>query len=261
MQDRWTDGEAYERYVGRWSRLTGKGFLDWLDTAPGQRWLDLGCGSGALSAQILARCDPRAVTGVEPSEAFRATAEAAIDDPRARFLAGSGEAIPLEDASVDVAVSGLVLNFIPDKPRALAELKRCVTPGGTIAAYVWDYAGHAQFIRFFWDAACALDPAARALDEGPRFPLCHPGALEALFAGEGLKDVRTAPIDIVTPFTDFDEYWTPFLSGIGPAPGYCAALDAPARDRLRARLAEILPTDPDGRILLAARAWAVCGQR
>lgn len=178
-----------------------------------------------------------------------------------RFLQGSGYEIPLEDGSLDCAVSGLVLNFIPDQERALAETIRCVAGGGTVAAYVWDYSGHVQFMRYFWDAAVSLDPDARDKDEGVRFPICRPDALAALFASAGLRDVVTAPIDIVTPFEDFDDYWAPFLSGMAPAPGYCVSLEEERRESLRARLIETLPTDPDGRILLAARAWAVRGTR
>lgn len=261
MQDKWTDGEAYEKYVGRWSRKTGQKFLSWLGAPSGLRWLDLGCGTGALTSQILLDCDPRAVVGIEPSEGFLALARAEVRDERAQFLQGSGDEIPVCDGAVDFAVSGLVLNFIPDKRRAMAELVRSVDVGGTVAAYVWDYAGHVQFMRYFWDAAIALDPSARDKDEGLRFPICRPAALTELFSEAGLHSVSTAPIDIVTPFADFEDYWSPFLSGIAPAPGYCASLEGAARERLKNRLAETLPTDPDGMILLAARAWAVRGTR
>lgn len=261
MQDRWADAEGYERYVGRWSRKVARRFLAWLDMAPGQRWLDLGCGTGALTEEILAHCDPRTVVGTDPSEQFLGLASGQVGDERATFRQGSGERIPVEDGGVDCAVSGLVLNFIPDRDAALRELGRCVAPGGTVAAYVWDYAGHIQLMRRFWDAAVALDPAARELDEGVRFPVCRPGPLRALFEAAGLRDVETTAIDIPTPFRDFDDYWTPFLSGVGPAPGYCVALEEPARQALKARLRETLPTDPDGMILLAARAWGVKGRR
>lgn len=259
MQDKWNDGDAYEMYVGRWSRKTGKKFLSWLDIPGGLRWLDVGCGTGALTSQILQEQDPTSVVGVEPSEGFLTLARKATDDDRATFLQGSGESIPVDDSAVDVAVSGLVLNFIPDKEKAMAELVRSVAKGGTVAAYVWDYSGHVQFMRYFWDAAIALDPAAVEKDEGVRFPICRPAALAALFSNAGLSDVVTAPIDILTPFKDFDDYWTPFLSGIAPAPGYCASLDEAARQKLKKRLIDVLPTDPDGMILLAARAWAVRG--
>jgi SAM-dependent methyltransferase len=261
MQDKWNDGDAYEMYVGRWSRKTGKKFLSWLDTTNGLRWLDLGCGTGALTSQILHDHDPASVVGVEPSDGFLRRAQQEIADKRATFKQGSGENIPVDDGAVDVAVSGLVLNFIPDREKALAELVRSVEKGGTVAAYVWDYSGHVQFMRYFWDAAIALDPTAAEKDEGVRFPICRPAALSELFSSAGLRDVKTAPIDILTPFENFDDYWSPFLSGIAPAPGYCASLDDEARQRLKDRLIETLPTDPDGMILLAARAWAVRGTR
>lgn len=261
MKDKWTDAEAYEAYVGRWSRRIGRDFLGWLALPEQGQWLDLGCGTGALTAQILAQCAPSAVTGVEPSGDFLALARASMRDPRAEFLVGSGDHIPVPSTSVDAVVSGFVLNFIPDKDHALREMVRCVRSGGTVAAYVWDYAGHAQFMRYFWDAAVALDPAARALDEGLRFPICRPDALQRLFASAGLGAVETTALDIVTPFEDFDAYWAPFLSGVGPAPGYCAGLDEARREALRARLEAALPNDAAGRILLAARAWAVRGRR
>ncbi|WP_386172336.1 class I SAM-dependent methyltransferase [Sulfitobacter sp. R86518] len=261
MQDKWNDGDAYEMYVGRWSRKTGEKFLSWLDMPQGQRWLDLGCGTGALTSQILQNCAPESVIGVEPSDGFLALARDSVTDERAQLMQGSGDTVPVDDSTTDVAVSGLVLNFIPDKQQAMAQLLRCVDDGGTVAAYVWDYSGHVQFMRYFWDAAVALDPAARENDEGVRFPICRPDALAELYASAGLRNVVTAPIDIVTPFENFDDYWTPFLSGIAPAPGYCASLDETKRERLRTRLKETLPTDPDGKILLAARAWAVRGER
>jgi len=261
MQDKWTDGEAYEMYVGRWSRRVGEQFLSWLAAPGNSRWLDLGCGTGALTAQILAHCDPRSVIGVEPSAGFLSLARDQVRDARAAFRQGDGGKIPVADGEVDIAVCGLVLNFIPDPVGAVNELARCVGEGGTVAAYVWDYAGHAQFIRCFWDAAVELDSTARDKHEGVRFPSCRPEPLRALFASAGLHEVATAPIDIPTPFVSFDDYWSPFLSGIGPAPGYCASLDEPSRTRLEDSLRSSLPTDEDGMILLAARAWAVRGTR
>lgn len=261
MPDKWTESAAYEAYVGRWSRKVGAAFLTWLGPPTGARWLDLGCGTGALTAQILRTCDPRRVIGVDPSEDFLALARSQVRDPRAEFRPGAGEAIPLEDAAIDVAVSGLVLNFVTDPAKTAEELVRTVQSGGTVASFVWDYAGHVQFMRYFWDAAIALDPAAREKDQGVQFPLCRPDPLRALFEAAGLGGVAVEPVDIPTPFEDFDDFWTPFLSGVSPAPAYCAGLDRDARDRLKARLRAALPTDPDGRILLAARTWAVRGTR
>jgi SAM-dependent methyltransferase len=155
-----------------------------------------------------------------------------------------------------VVVSGLVLNFIPDQPAALLEMARVTGKGGVIAAYVWDYAGKMELMRFFWDAAVELDPNAAKLDEGIRFPLCRPEALEKLFAGAGLKEAEVKPIDIPTSFVDFDDYWQPFLGGQGPAPAYAMSLDETARARLRRRIRERVPTEANGSIPLTARAWA-----
>jgi SAM-dependent methyltransferase len=233
-------------------------FLRWLDLPAGLEWLDAGCGTGALSASILAAAEPKAVTGVDPSEGFLALARAQIDDSRARFKAGDAQALPLPDAAADVAVSGLVLNFVPDPARAVGE-RRVVRPGGTVALYVWDYASQMQLVRHFWDAAVALDPAARALDEAARFPICRPGPLADLLAAAGLEAVSTTALDVPTVFADFDDYWTPFLGGQGPAPGYCVSLPETGRAGLRERLRVALPADASGRIALVARAFAARG--
>jgi len=260
MADKWTDGEAYEAYVGRWSRQVAERFLAWLAMPADGTWLELGCGTGALTGQILAHCAPRDIIAVEPSESFRAMARQNVTDSRVDFRAGDGAQVPVENATADHALSGLVLNFIPDPAAALRELTRCVKPGGWIAAYVWDYAGHVQFMRAFWDAAVAQNPAAAERDEGRRFPLCRPQPLCALFEDAGLQAVEVVPIDIPTPFASFDDFWRPFLSSVGPAPGYCSSLDEAARSDIRERLRAALPTDADGMILLAARAWAVRGR-
>lgn len=255
VSDTWERGDPYEAYAGRWSRRIAPPFLSWLSIPPGRRWLDVGCGTGALCAAILDRCSPASVAGVEPSEGFR---KAATDNLAARVTLhqGSATAIPLPDASVDAVVSGLVLNFVPDQRAALVEMARVTIRGGTIAAYVWDYAGKMELMRYFWDAAVALDPGAVALDEGIRFPVCRPEALAALFGGAGLDGVEVVPIDIPTRFADFDDYWQPFLGGQGPAPAYAMSLDENARVRLRDRLRERLPISADGSISLSARAWA-----
>ncbi len=192
--------------------------------------------------------------GVEPSEAFLAGAKRRLGG-RAELQLGTAEALPLADASVDATVSGLVLNFVPDARAAVTEAKRVTRPGGVIAAYVWDYAGHMQLMRYFWDAALELDPDAP--DEGARFPISDPGRLEELFAGAGLTTPHARSIDVPTTFSDFDDYWKPFLSGQGPAPGYAMSLDERSRERLRDRIKERLPIMPDGTIPLVARAWAV----
>jgi SAM-dependent methyltransferase len=258
--DIWAAGDPYERYVGRWSRLVARDFLAWLAQPAGLEWLDVGCGTGALSATILAAAEPKAVTGLDSSDGFLARARALLTDPRARFEPGDAEALPLANAAVDVAVSGLVLNFLRAPARAVGEMRRVVGPGGTIALYVWDYAGKMELMRHFWDAAVAVDPAARALDEGVRFPICRPGPLAALLAAAGLEAVTTTAIDVPTVFADLDDYWSPFLGGQGPAPAYCMRLAETQRTALRDRLQATLPVDADGRIALTARAFAVQGR-
>ena len=216
----------------------------------------MGCGTGALCAAIVDHCSPSSVAGVEPSEGFLTTARANLAG-RAVLHRGSATAIPLDDASVDVVVSGLVLNFVPDQRAALAEMARVSTSGGTIGAYVWDYAGKMELMRDFWDAAVELDPDAARMDEGIRFPLCRPEALMELFAGAGLEAVEVTAIDIPTPFASFEDYWQPFLGGQGPAPAYAMSLDETARARLRDRIRARIPVQADGSISLTARAWAV----
>lgn len=257
--DVWASGAAYESYVGRWSRPVAREFLAWLAVPDGRRWLDVGCGSGALGQMMLATSAPVAVVGVDPSSGFVAYAREQMADGRAGFAVGDARALPFASGSFDVAAAGLVINFVPGAARAVAEMARVTRPGGVVAAYVWDYAGEMRLMRAFWDAAAALDPAALALDEGRRFPLCRPEPLAALFRAAGLADVEVRPIDVPTHFRDFQDYWTPFLGGQGPAPGYCAGLDEGRREALRERLRATLPTDRDGAIRLSARAWAVRG--
>lgn len=169
----WAAGEAYEPYVGRWSRLVAARFVRWLDAAPGGSWRDVGCGTGAVTQAVLDAADPAAVVGIDPSEGYLAYARAHVRDPRARFVRADAVHLPFADAAASAAVSGLVLNFVPDAPRAAAEMVRVVRPGGLVGVYLWDYGeGGMEAIRAFWDAATALDPQARTLDEAVRFPLC-----------------------------------------------------------------------------------------
>ncbi|WP_292937028.1 class I SAM-dependent methyltransferase [Noviherbaspirillum sp.] len=258
VSDTWERGNPYEQYVGRWSRQVAPLFLSWLNIPAGKRWLDVGCGTGALCAAIADRCAASSIVGVEPSEGFLETARENLGG-QAELHQGSATAIPLGDASVDVVVSGLVLNFIPDQRAALAEMKRVAVKDGVIAAYVWDYAGKMELMRLFWDAAVELDPDAAKVDEGMRFPVCRPEALEALFTDADLTGVEVKSIDIPTPFNNFDDYWQPFLGGQGPAPAYAMSLDEAARARLRDGIRDRIPVSADGSISLMARAWAVRG--
>jgi SAM-dependent methyltransferase len=256
--DRWAGGAQYESFVGRWSRHVAEQFVEWLNPADGSAWLDIGCGTGALTATILARTAPASVVASDLSADFVAHASAGLADRRVVFLVADAGALPLPAARADVVVSGLLLNFLPDPAAAVGELRRVARPGATVAAYVWDYADGMQPIRAFWDAAIELAPGARELDEAVRFPLCAPDPLERLFRDAGLQDVSLQTIDAEAAFRDFDDYWTPFLSGVGPAPGYCAGLPEDQREALRALLRARL-SPGGGALTMNARAFAVRG--
>jgi SAM-dependent methyltransferase len=256
--DAWTAGDRYEAYMGRWSRQVAPRFLDWLGVPDGRDWLEVGCGTGALSAAIIARCNPGSLVAIDPSEGFVASARAAVPDRRAVFQAGDAQALAFESASRDAIASALVLNFVPDRAKALAEMKRVARAGGTVGFYVWDYPGGGmELMRAFWEAATALDPGAAELSEDRRFPFCTPEGLTALAKDAGMARIDCTAIEVPTVFRDFDDYWRPFTLGAGPAPGYCTSLDEAARQRLKERLQKSLPRAADGSIVLKARAWAV----
>lgn len=260
-QDTWARGDAYEPYVGRWSRLVASEFLNWLGMASGSQWLDVGCGTGALSKAILQEMAPSRVTGIDRSDGYIAYVQKQIQDDRAHFEVGDAQALPDGPGSYDAVVSGLMLNFVPQPEQAVSEMRRVAKPGGIVAAYVWDYAGEMQLMRHFWNAAAALDPQALDLDEGRRFPLCQPKPLAELFQSAGLRNVEVRAIDVSTHFKDFDDYWSPFLGGQGPAPSYAMSLSEERRAALRERIRAGLPFARDGSIPLMARAWAVRGVR
>jgi SAM-dependent methyltransferase len=257
----WGSGAAYEPYVGRWSRLVAREFLSWLAISPSARWLDVGCGTGALSQTILAQASPAEVRGIDPSEGYLALARQQVRDVRVNFERGDARQLPVTAAAYDVTVSGLVLNFIPDLSAGVAEMIRVTKLGGTVAAYVWDYAGKMELMRYFWDTVTALKPEARERDEGRRFPICQPDLLRNLFVKVGLHEVEVRAIDVPTHFRDFDDYWSPFLGGQGPAPDYAMSLTEGDRMALRERIRATLPFSEDGTIRLIARAWAIRGQR
>jgi ubiquinone/menaquinone biosynthesis C-methylase UbiE len=256
------DADAYEQYMGRWSRLIAPQFLDWLKAPRSSRWLDVGAGTGNLSQAILSHSDPSTVHGIDTSPGFVERAREALNDRRATFESFETEAFPVGSSTVDVVVSGLVLNFLSDVDKGLSEMLRVVKPGGTVAAYVWDYAGKMEIMRNFWDVAVALDPQASAYDEGQKEPmLCQPNPLTAHFTGAGLVDVKVQEIDAKARFADFDDYWVPFTGNQGSAPKYVASLDEESRSTLRERVRNTLPVSADGSINLVARAWAVSGKR
>ena len=237
----------------------GKSHLaSWLGWAfpAGKCWLDVGCGTGALCAWILEHCSPFSVLGVDPSEGFLEKARAHLSG-RVMLQRGTAAEIPLSDASVDVTVSALVLNFVPNQHAALSEMARVTVDGGTIGAYVWDYAGKMDLMRFFWDAAVEIDPDAAAMDEGVTVSDVPSRALNDFFVRAGLREIEITAIDILTHFRDFEDYWRPFLGGQGPAPAFAMGLDEMARAQLRELIRSRIPQQRDGSICLTARAWAV----
>jgi len=254
--DSWSAGQNYEHYMGRWSRKVAESFLDWLSPEGGLDWLELGCGTGALSSAILAAAQPKSLTVTDFSADFLNHTRGLINDARARFQTADAQALPFAVGSFDVVASALAFNFVPDKPLALAEMRRVLRPGGHVAFYVWDYPGGGMgFIDAFWKAAAALDPQAAGLDEALRFPFCTPDGLRGLFDAAGLDGVLVEALETETEFPDFEAFWRPFTLGAGPAPGYCKTLDAGRLNALKERLRSMVGAD--GPVRLPARAWAV----
>jgi SAM-dependent methyltransferase len=258
-KDNWANGKLYERYVGRWSRPVAREFLKWLAVPANRQWLDVGCGTGALSQTILEEAEPAGITALDRSEAFLGFASSQIADKRVRFEVGDAGALRSDIGPFDVIVSGLVMNFIPQPDQALAGMKRLARQGGVVAAYVWDYADGMQMMRHFWDEAVALDPKVHDIDEVKRFPHSRPEPLKELYQRAGFQQVEVHPIEVPTVFSDFDDYWSPFLGGQGPAPSYLMSLNEEHRVALREKIRARLPFAPDGSIPMAARAWAVRG--
>lgn len=256
--DTWRAGDSYDLYMGRWSRRIAPRFLAWLDPAEQLNWLELGCGTGALSAAILGQCRPKSILAIDPSESFLRQARANVADERVRFLSGDAQQLPLSGDSIDVVVSALVLNFLPDRESALKEMNRVARPGARLAFYVWDYPDDGvEFMSVFWRAAVSLDPGAEEFSEDKHFTFCRPEPLTAMVEAAGFSSISCEKIEAISVFEDFEDFWRPFTLGAGPAPGYCMSLEPRARERLRARLSKSLPRDEQGAISLGLGAWAV----
>jgi SAM-dependent methyltransferase len=256
-KEKWTSGDAYEIWMARWSRLLALQFLDWLEIPPVASWLDICCGTGIVTFTIVERCRPACVVGVDRTAPLVEFARRSRAAPRLEYLLADAMALPFAERSFNACVCGLGLNFISDPARALEQWKRVTRPDGTIAAYVWDYSGHVRFLREFWDAAIAIDPGAAQYDQGRRFSICTPRGWEAAFREAGLAAVALRSLDITTRFESFEDYWSPFLLGQGSGPTYLASRNETIRSAIRDRLRAALPANPDGSIVLGARALAV----
>ena len=246
-----SESDGYERFMGRWSRRLAPLFVTFAGVTEGDRVLDVGSGTGALSSAAAAIESVR-VTGIEPSAAYVRYAQKHADG---RFEVGDALALPFSDDAFDRTLSMLVLNFVLDPAAALQQMIRVTRPGGVVAAAVWDYGDGMQMLRTFWDAAIALDPDAAPRDER-RMPLSTRGSLAELWRTHGLQGVDEQPLTIEMVFASFDDYWQPFQCGQGPAGVYVSSLAESARHTLESRLRERLR---DGRLTLSARAWSVRG--
>jgi len=257
--DRWQNASSYELFMGRWSRALARELVTWLDTRPEAHWLEIGCGTGSLTTAIFELASPASVVACDMAPDYVRYCREQLSYEALTVLPVPPTGYPMRDGGFDAVVSSLVLNFIPSPGEALAQMRDSCARGGRVAACVWDYAEGMGFLRVFWDAAVALDPAAKGVDEGRRFPICGPEALRAAFQAAGLEDVDVAPLTITTTFESFADFWAPFIDGPGPAPGYVASLPETARQKLEARLREDI--GPDFPVSLQARAWAARGTR
>jgi SAM-dependent methyltransferase len=253
------ESDAYESFMGRWSRRLAPRFVGFASVAEGSSVLDVGSGTGELSFALVDAIPSVRVTAVDPSSAYVRYAQQRNGRDRVRFVTGDAQSLEMPDASFDAVLSSLALNFIPDRPGALRQMIRVAKPGGIVAAAVWDYRVGMEMLRAFWDEAVALDPAVAARDER-HMPLSAPGQLSALWRDGGLTQVDEQPITIELPFSSFDDYWRPFLGGQGPAGSYAVSLSGARRDALETRLrTRLLGQRTDGPFTLHARAWAVKG--
>jgi SAM-dependent methyltransferase len=251
------NAEAYERFMGRWSRRLAPLLVRFGGLADGERVLDVGCGTGSLALSLPEIANIASVTGVDLTPDFVEYARARNADPRVGFQLGDARDLPFEDNSFDRAFSLLVLHFIPDAERAVAEMRRVVRPGGTVAAAVWDSYGGQPHIRMMWDIAAALDPAV----EPPLFrPMNAPDEMASAWRKLGLAEVEQAGLTIRAEFSCFDDYWSPFELGEGPHGQYVAGLTEAARTRLTEQMRRAyLANRPDGPRSFANVAWACRG--
>ena len=253
---RFDDGAAYERYMGKWSQLAGEVFLEWLAPKPGLRWLDVGCGNGAFTEMLVERCAPVSVHGIDPSEEQLAYARARPALRVAQFRPGDAMALPFSDGTFDAAVMPLVIFFVPDPAKGIAEMARVVRAGGTVSAYAWDMTGGGFPYEALRDEMRELGVAV-PLPPSP--DASRIDAMRDLWAGAGLEAIETREITVQRTFADLDDYWTTIHGGpsVGPK---LAAMASEDLALLKARMRARLPADATGRITYSARANAVKGR-
>jgi SAM-dependent methyltransferase len=252
-----SDGEAYERHMGRWSRLVGETFLNWLDVPKGLQWLDVGCGNGAFTEELISRCAPAAVMAIDPSDDQLAYARTRPGAKMAHFQTGDAQKIPFGDGSFDVAIMALVLSFLPDPAKAAAEMVRVVRPGGWVATYMWDLLGGGAPVT-------PIYAAAKSLGSVPPLPP-RPGdsrqdAMQELWERAGLETIASRVICIPVVFADFDDFWNSNAVGVGPPGKLIESMSRSAREQFRTCLREHLPIASDGRIVYESFANAVKGR-
>lgn len=249
--------EAYDRFVGRYGQPLALSLTKMAGLRPGWKVLDVGCGPGQLTAVLAELVGAAHVAAVDPSEPFTLACIERV--PGADVRVASAEDLPFEDDSFDATFSQLVVNFLADAAAGLGEMRRVTTAGGRIAACVWDYAGRMTMLRAFWDAAIRLDPGnAGPLDEGTRMPYSRPEDLARLWSEAGLTEVKTGELTVAARYTDFEDLWGPFTTGVGPAGAYCASLREADRAALKEAYRDQLGS-PEGTFELSARAWFALG--
>jgi ubiquinone/menaquinone biosynthesis C-methylase UbiE len=254
-QIQFTDGATYERYMGLWSQLVGLTFLDWLAPAKGLRWLDVGCGNGAFTEMLVARCAPASVHGIDPSEGQLEFARKRSTSKLTEFRQGDAMALPFPDNQFDAAVMPLVIFFVPVPATGVAEMARVVCPGGSVAAYSWDIDGGGFPYQKLNDEIRAMGVE---VPQAPNTSAARIDVMTGLWAAAGLEAIETREITVERTFQDFNDYWTTILGGpnVGPK---IAAMSADDTAALKERMRKLLLTDSTGRITYAARATAIKG--
>jgi len=245
--------------MGRWSRTLAPDFVDWLECPAGIDWLEVGCGTGALTSAICERANPRSVVACDPAGPFIEYARERLADRRVNFVVSGADDFPLGDRTYMSATSLLALNFFPSPESALKRMVSASAAGAVLSACVWDYSERMEFLRLFWDAAAEISAGASLADEGRRFPLCTPANLLGVFRDVGLHNVCCDALEVSTTFSSFEDYWRPMAAGTGPAPAFVQSLAPAEVERLKDTLQNTVPVALDGSIRLVARAWAVRG--